>query len=142
MLKCPDERPYYLSVYCVSCEIGYMGYASYYNPTANQCLERCPAELPEVGTSRVCMSCRERYPGQNLTFWDAAAEKCVEACSETNENGACMFCNDFGYDAPYWNAELGRCVSCADAFPGDKEIWNQNERICVKKCPAATPEAE
>lgn len=141
MKRCPDERPYQYSVGCMSCDEGYGGYASYYMPDENKCLERCPEGMPEVGNTKVCTSCRARYPDGSRTFWDLDAEECVASCSETSEDGACVSCANAEWGKPFWNTELGRCTSCADAFPGEKELWNPNTQTCVAACPAATPKS-
>lgn len=123
----------------MSCIDMYVNYLPYYIPTADKCVESCTDELPEVGNSKICMSCRDRYPDKNMSFWDPVTKKCVEACEETNENGACVLCADRNYNEPFWSVEQQRCLSCADAFPGEREIWNPNTRTCVPACPEETP---
>ena len=50
----------------------------------------------------------------------------------------CYPCTDSA-ETPYFNANAGKCQSCADAFGGKKDFWNPNIGECVAECPVATP---
>ena len=81
-----------------------------------------------------CTSCAE--VDKTKPYWDPVTETCVVSCPEMAINGKCVLCTeaDKSGTRPYWDSQSEECRSCAEAFPGEAEVWDPNIHKCVSKC--------
>ena len=131
---CPDAKPYESEdSTCHSCADVWPGEGLIFSPSAQTCVLTCPKELPLKRNGK-CTSCTEA--DNDKPYWDPATETCTAACPEMVINGKCVLCTEadkFGA-RPHWDSQHEECRSCADAFPGEAEVWDPNTHKCVSKC--------